>query len=319
MSWKAGTQNSGSDGMAEEGSDMRPTTQLKKLIADPQILVMPGVFDCLSAKIAESRGIKAVQVTGYGLAGSYLGVPDVGILTKSQMVELTRNICHAVSIPVMADGDTGFGNAVNLYYAVREFEDAGAAGINLEDQFFPKRCGHMGGKQIIPFEEAVKKIEAAADARRDKDFVINARTDAIAVAGVEEAIRRGNAFHKAGADLIFVEAPTNPDDIKRVIQSIEAPVSINMIYAAGSKTPSVSINTLQEWGAARVSIPVMPLFAAAFALRKIYSSIADGDVSDMQQEIFKFTEFTDLMGLPDIQKLESRFLSGSELNFRYHT
>lgn len=165
---------------------------------------MPGVYDCVSAKIAEQCGVKAVQVTGYGLAGSYLGKPDVGILTKTQMVELTRNICNAVRIPVMADGDTGFGNAINLYYAVQEFEAAGAAGINLEDQFFPKRCGHMGGKQIIPFEEAVKKVEAAAAARKDKDFVINARTDAIAVAGVDEAIRRGNAFAKAGADLVFV-------------------------------------------------------------------------------------------------------------------
>ena len=173
---------------------MNRTTRLKELIRAREILVMPGVYDALSAKIAEKCGVKAVQVTGYGLAGSNLGLPDVGIMTKTQMVDLTRNICRAVSIPVMADGDTGFGNAINLYYAVRDFEAAGAAGINLEDQFFPKRCGHMGGKQIIPFEEAVKKIEAAAAARTDPDFVINARTDAIAVAGVEEAIRRGNAF-----------------------------------------------------------------------------------------------------------------------------
>lgn len=138
---------------------MKITTQLKNLINSPEILVMPGVYDVLSAKIAERCGIKAVQVSGYGLAGSYLGMPDVGILTKTQMVELTRNICNGVSIPVMADGDTGFGNAVNLYYAVKEFEAAGAAGINLEDQVFPKRCGHMGGKQIIPFNEAVKKLK----------------------------------------------------------------------------------------------------------------------------------------------------------------
>lgn len=297
---------------------MNRTTQLKRLIQAKEILVMPGVYDALSAKIAEKCGVKAVQVTGYGLAGSNLGLPDVGIMTKTQMVELVRNICNAVSIPVMADGDTGFGNAINLYYAVKEFEAAGAAGINLEDQFFPKRCGHMGGKQIIPFEEAVKKIEAAAAARVDPDFVINARTDAIAVSGVEEAIRRGNAFAKAGADLIFVEAPEEVDDIKRVIQSINAPVSINMIYAKGSKTPAVTIKQLEEWGAARVSVPVMPLFAASRALERAYTAVVNDDVVSMNGEIFEFAEFTDLVGLPFIKELEKRFLDTTELDARYH-
>lgn len=296
---------------------MKRTTRLKQLIQAKQVLVMPGVYDALSAKIAERCGIKAVQVSGYGLAGSNLGIPDVGIMTKTQMVELTRNICRAVGIPVMADGDTGFGNAINLYYAVKDFEAAGAAGINLEDQLFPKRCGHMGGKQIIPFNEAVKKIEAAAAARTDQDFVINARTDAIAVAGVDEAIRRGNAFAKAGADLIFVEAPTNPDDIKRVIQSIDAPVSINMIYSKGSKTPSIPIQTLEEWGAARVSVPVFPLFAAARALERAFAAIAEDNVASMDDDIFKFEEFTDLVGLPEIKELEKQFLDETELEARY--
>lgn len=286
---------------------MNRTTMLKNLILAPEILVMPGVYDCVSAKIAQSCGVKAVQVTGYGLAGSYLGMPDMGILTESQMVELVRHICQSVEIPVMADGDTGFGNAVNLYYAVRDFEDAGAAGINLEDQVFPKRCGHMNGKQIIPFEEAVSKIEAAVAARRDPDFVINARTDAIAVSGVDEAIRRGNAFAKAGATMIFVEAPTDPEDIKRVIRSIDAPVSINMIYAKGSKSPMVPIEKLEEWGAARVSVPVMPLFAASYALRRCYFAIMNDAASGFQDEIFTFEQFTDLIGLPKIKELEARF------------
>ena len=297
---------------------MNRTTRLKQLIQAKEILVMPGVYDALSAKIAEQCGIQAVQVTGYGLAGASLGLPDVGIMTKTQMVDIVRNICTAVSIPVMADGDTGFGNAINLYYAVKDFEAAGAAGINLEDQFFPKRCGHMGGKQIIPFEEAVKKIEAAAAARTDPDFVINARTDAIAVSGVDEAIKRGNAFAKAGADLIFVEAPEKVDDIKRVIQSIDAPVSINMIYAKGSKTPAVSIKQLEEWGAARVSVPVMPLFAASRALQKAYTAVANDDVASMNNEIFEFSEFTDLVGLPFIKGLEKEFLDVKELEARYN-
>lgn len=299
---------------------MKTTTMLKKLITDPKILIMPGVYDALSAMIAEKCGAQAIQATGYGFAGSNLGYPDVGIMTKTQMVELVRNICNRVTIPVMADGDTGFGNAINLYYAVKEFEAAGAAGINLEDQFFPKRCGHMGGKQIISFEEAVKKIEAAAAARTDPDFVINARTDAVAVAGVDEAIRRGNAFAKAGADLIFVEAPENIDDIKRILGSIDAPVSVNMIYAKGSKTPAVSIKQLEEWGAARVSIPVMPLFAASRALERAYTAIMNDDVGEMMTngDIFEFSEFTDLVGLPEIKKLEKQFLDTSEFDARYN-
>jgi len=297
---------------------MNRTTRLKQLIQAREVLVMPGVYDALSAKIAERCGIKAVQVTGYGLAGSNLGIPDVGIMTKTQMVELTRNIARAVDIPVMADGDTGFGNAINLYYAVKEFEAAGAAGINLEDQFFPKRCGHMGGKQIIPFNEAVKKIEAAAAARTDKDFVINARTDAIAVAGIDEAIRRGNAFAKAGADLIFIEAPEDPDDIKRVIQSIDAPVSINMMYTKGAKTPPVPLETLQEWGAARVSVPVFPLFAAAKALERAFTAIANDEARTMEDEIWRFEQFTELVGLPEIKELERKFLDTAELDARYN-
>ncbi len=295
---------------------MKKTTRLKQYIHDPDILIMPGVYDALSAKIAEKCGAKAIQVSGYGLSASYLGLPDVAILTKTQMVELTRNICNAVRIPVMADGDTGFGNAVNLYYAVKEFEAAGAAGVNLEDQFFPKRCGHMNGKQIIPLGEAVKKIEAAAAARTDPDFVINARTDAIAVAGVDEAIRRGNAFAKAGADLIFVEAPTRADDIKRVIQSIDAPVSINMLYSG--KTPPIPIQTLQEWGAARVSVPVASIFAAAGALDRAFTMILRDQGSLLLEDSYDFQRFTDLVGLPEIKELEQKYLDSAELSARYN-
>ena len=295
---------------------MKKTTRLKQYIHDPDILIMPGVYDALSAKIAEKCGAKAIQVSGYGLSASYLGLPDVAILTKTQMVELTRNICNAVRIPVMADGDTGFGNAVNLYYAVKEFEAAGAAGVNLEDQFFPKRCGHMNGKQIIPLGEAVKKIEAAAAARTDPDFVINARTDAIAVAGVDEAIRRGNAFAKAGADLIFVEAPTRADDIKRVIQSIDAPVSINMLYSG--KTPPIPIQTRQEWGAARVSVPVASIFAAAGALDRAFTMILRDQGSLLLEDSYDFQRFTDLVGLPEIKELEQKYLDSAELSARYN-
>jgi len=296
---------------------MKKTTLLKKLINDPEILIMPGVYDALSAKIAQKVGVKAVQASGYGLAGSYLGMPDMGILTKTQMVELTRNICNAVDIPVMADGDTGFGNAVNLYFAVKEFEAAGAAGINLEDQIFPKRCGHMEGKQIVSLEEAVKKIEAAGAAKTDPDFVINARTDAIAVAGVEEAIKRGNAYAKAGADLIFIEAPTKEEEIKRVIQSIDAPVSINLLY--GGKSPAVPIEKIASWGAARVSVPVAPIMAASWALERAYRHIIEqGEIASIQEWSYSFDEFTTLVDLPKIKELERLYLNTAELDARYN-
>jgi len=286
------------------------------MILDQEILVMPGVHDALSAKIAEKAGVKAVQASGYGLAGSYLAMPDMGILTLTQMVELTRNICRAVDIPVMADGDTGFGNAINLYYAVKEFEAAGAAGINLEDQIFPKRCGHMQGKQIVSCEEGVKKIEAAVAARTDADFIINARTDAIAVYGVDEAIRRGNAYAKAGADLIFVEAPATEEDIKRVIQSIDAPVSINMLY--GKKTPAVSIKQLAAWGAARVSVPIASVMVTAYALERLYKHIMEqGEITTIQDISYNFDDFTALLGLPNILELEQKFLDIGELDARY--
>lgn len=295
---------------------MKKTTLLKKMINDPEILVMPGVYDTLSAIMAQKAGVKAVQVSGYGLAGSYLGLPDIGILTMSQMVELTRNICKAVDIPVMADGDTGFGNAINLYYAVKEFEAAGAAGINIEDQIFPKRCGHMSGKQIVSIEEAVKKIEAAVAAKTDPDFVINARTDAIAVSGVEEAIKRGNAYAKAGADLIFVEAPTKEEDIKRVIKSIDAPVSINLLY--GGKSPAVPIEKIASWGAARVSVPIASLMAVARTLEDTYRHIMEkGEIVSLQDRSYSFNEYTTLVGLPKIKELEKLYLNTSEFEARY--
>ncbi len=295
---------------------MKKTTRLKQLILDPKILIMPGVYDALSAKMAEKAGVKAVQASGFGLAASYLGMPDMGILTLTQMADLTRRICEAVDIPVMADGDTGFGNAINLYYAVKEFEAVGAAGVNLEDQVFPKRCGHMGGKQIIPISEAVKKIEAAVAAKSDPDFVINARTDAIAVAGVEEAIKRGNAYAKAGATLIFVEAPQAEDDIKRVIQSIDAPVSINLLH--GGKSPTPSIEKIASWGAARVSVPVASLMSVAYTLENTYRHIMEqGEIVNLQPTSYAFSQFTDMIGLPKLKELEKEYLDTTELQARY--
>ncbi len=287
---------------------MNKTTRLKSLILDRKVLVMPGAYDALSARIIERAGFQAVQCSGYGIAASVLGKPDVGILSMGEMLAQTRYICAAVDIPVMADGDTGFGNVINVYHTVQAFEAAGAAGINLEDQVFPKRCGHMDGKAVIALDEMVQKIRAAAAARRDKDFVINARTDAIAVVGIEEAIRRGNAYAAAGADLIFVEAPPSVDDIKHVIKSIKAPVSINM--TDGGKTPIATIQQLEEWGAARISIPVTAVFAAAKAVEKAMRVILAEGVSptvNHPEMVTTFKEFTDLVGLPAIKEMEQKY------------
>lgn len=294
------------------------TTKLKKLIMDKKILIMPGAYDVLSAKIIEKVGYQAVQCTGYGIAASLLGKPDVGILSMSEMLYQTRNICSAVEIPVIADGDTGFGNAVNVYHTVQAFEAAGAAGINIEDQKFPKRCGHMDGKEVISIEEMVMKIKAACDAKRDVDFVINARTDAIAIYGVEEAARRGNAYAEAGADLIFVEAPNSLGDIKYVIKNIKAPVSINM--TDGGKTPIATIKQLQEWGAARVSIPVTAVFAAAKAVENAMKIILDEGVSptvNHPETVYTFKEFTDLVGLPKIIEMGEKY-SSKEVLYNKH-
>lgn len=296
----------------------KKTTRLKQLILDKKILIMPGAYDVLSAKIIEKAGFQAIQCTGYGIAASVLGKPDVGILSMTEMLNQTRNICTAVNIPVMADGDTGFGNVINTYHTVQAFEAAGAAGINLEDQVFPKRCGHMDGKEVVSLDEMIMKIRAASDARQDGDFVINARTDAIAVYGIEEAIRRGNAYAEAGADLIFVEAPPNIEDIKYIIRSIKAPVSINM--TDGGKTPSATIQQLQEWGAARVSIPVTAVFAAARAVENAMKIILEEGVSptvNHPEMVYTFKEFTDLVGLEDIKEMEKKYLPQDLLLRKY--
>jgi 2-methylisocitrate lyase-like PEP mutase family enzyme len=296
---------------------MQKTTQLKHLIESPQILVMPGAYDALSAKIVEKVGFNAIQATGYGIAATVFAKPDIGIVSMGDMLTITRHIIQAVDIPVMADGDTGFGNPINVYHTVLYFEQAGAAGINLEDQVFPKRCGHLEGKQVISSEEMVQKIRAAVKARRDPDFVINARTDAIAIYGVEEAVKRGNAYAQAGADLIFVDAPRSREEIEYVIKNIKAPVSINM--TPGGKSPLCTVAELEQMGAARVSFPVVALFAAAKNMLQTLTTLKNtGSLTPVMDQLMSFQEFTQLVGLPEILRLEQEFLSPETLHEKYH-
>ena len=200
---------------------MRMTTRLRELIQRKEILVAPGAFDALSAKLIESVGFDAVYMTGFGTAASIFGVPDIGLLTMTEMVENARRISNAVEIPVIADADTGYGNHLNVIRMVEEYEKAGVAAFHIEDQVSPKRCGHMEGKKVIPTEEMVPKIRAAIASRKDKDLVLIARTDAIAAEGFDAAIRRGNTYREEGADVIFVEAPTTIEQLEKIPKLIK--------------------------------------------------------------------------------------------------
>lgn len=285
---------------------MRKTTRLKTLIQSPKLLVMPGAYDALSAMLIEDAGFDAVQGSGFGLAASHLGLPDIGILGFREMLDRTRVMAGAVSIPLMADGDTGFGDAATTWHVVREFEAAGAAGINLEDQVMPKRCGHFTGKAVIPMEEMVGKVRAAADARRDKDFVINARTDALQPLGVDEAIRRGNAYAEAGATLIFVDGIETRDEVRRVIAEIDAPVSINMVE--GGRTPLFTFDELEKLGAARVSCPVTTILAAMKGVQQALASLRTTGAPGANPDLLAgFTEIKDRLGASRFEALGDRF------------
>ncbi|HOJ82932.1 MAG TPA: oxaloacetate decarboxylase [Acetomicrobium flavidum] len=290
---------------------MKRSTLLKNMIAERKALVCPGAHDVISAKLIERAGFRACQVSGFGLSASYLGLPDMAFLSFSEALDFSKNIIDAVEIPVMVDADTGFGNAINAMRVTEEFIKIGAAGMNIEDQVFPKRCGHLEGKQIIPMEEMVLKIKACIEVKKqlDPDFVINARTDAIAVSGVDEAIRRGNAYADAGADLIFIEAPRTKEDIKRLTREIQAPISINLFDAvSGGKTPLISIDELREMGVARISIPVGPLFAAIRGMINYLDVIKDGIAEGRDDLVVPFAEFKELIGFNKYRDLEKKYL-----------
>jgi 2,3-dimethylmalate lyase len=298
---------------------MRKTTILRRLLEAREPLVMCGAYDALSAVLIERAGFKAVQCSGFGIAASMIAKPDVGLLSYGEMLDQTRRIIQCVDVPVMGDGDTGFGAAVNVVRTVKEFESCGAAGINLEDQVFPKRCGHLEGKEIITEEEMVGKIQAAVDAREDPDFIINARTDAIAVSGIEEAIRRGKAYAKAGADLVFVEAPQNHDQIKRIVSEIDAPISINLFDAVkGGKTPILSIAELRELGVSRVSIPVGVVFAAVRGMENFLEVIArQGVAPDRMDLVVGFEHWKEVVGFPEVKELEHKYLPKRTVETKY--
>ncbi len=287
---------------------IRKTTRLRQLIERPGMVVMPGVYEPMSAKLAEQAGFDAVQCTGAGISAVYLGRPDYSMLAMSDMVAATARIAEAVDIPVMGDGDTGFGNAVNTWYAVQAFERAGAAGVNIEDQVMPKRCGHLDGKDVISFEEGVTKIRAAADARIDKDFVINARTDALATHGIEEVIRRGNAYLAAGASMIFVEGATSLDVIAAAVKGIDGPVGVNIVH--GGKSATLDLAVLEQIGVARVSLPGILVQAAIKAMADVLGAVkTTGSVAGIADRLYGFHDLHNLVGMGQVMELEKRYLA----------
>lgn len=287
--------------MSEKG------TLLKSLLSTKKIIVAPGAHDALTAKIIERAGFEAVYVTGYGLSASVLGKPDVGLLTMTEMVSRISAIAEAVSLPLICDGDTGYGNAVNVVRTVREYEKAGAACIQLEDQITPKKCGHMQGKQVVSTEEMVGKIRAAVEARRSPDFLIMARTDARAVYGIEEAIRRGKAYEEAGADILFVEAPQSEEEMRMITSSLKVPCVANMVE--GGKTPYVPVERLSELGYKIAIFPTASTFRTAKALLDMMMDLKEhGTLKQSLDETLSFDQFNELIGLDEITNLEKKFL-----------
>jgi 2-methylisocitrate lyase-like PEP mutase family enzyme len=291
-------------------NDTEKASRLKELVTSRDLLVMPGVYDPVSAMLAEQAGFAALQCSGLAIAAVHLGVPDYSIISLGEMTEHTGRIARSVDVPVMGDGDTGFGNAVNVYFTVQAFERCGAAGVNIEDQVMPKRCGHLDGKQIIDIDEAVAKIQAAADARRNPDFVINARTDALATDGIDTVIRRGNAYLEAGATMVFVEGITSRDEIRAAVAGIDGPVAINIIE--GGKSPTkLTFTELRELGVARVSLPGIVLAASvrgiSDTLRQVLSDDGTWNVADRTAD---FATVHALSGTPLVQSLERRYLAG---------
>jgi 2-methylisocitrate lyase-like PEP mutase family enzyme len=285
---------------------MKKTTQLRKLITDPRILVIPVVHDPLCAKIAEQAGIRAIFSAGYANSAAYLGRPDVSLVTLTEMVDCASRIVDAVTIPVFADGDTGYGNVTNVIRTVELYEKAGVAGVFIEDQVFPKRCGHMEEKQVIPAGGMVAKIRAAVDARKDPDLVIMARTDALAVEGIEEAISRANLYHEAGADLLFVEAPDSVGQMRRICSEVRGPTFANNL--PGGKTPVLTARELEEIGYAVVADATSCTYVIAKAVQELFCELADtGSTAGLSDRMILFNEFNSMVGLPEIRKKEKEY------------
>ena len=284
------------------------TTRLRTLLTEPGLVVVPGAYDALSARLIAQAGFPAVYMTGFGTAASVLGQPDVGLLTMSEMVSRAAALASVIGdLPLIADADTGYGNPLNVRRTIQEYERAGVAAVHIEDQIWPKKCGHMEGKQVIPQDEMVQKVRAAVDARRDPDFVIIARTDANAVNGLEDALRRGKAYREAGADIVFIEAPRSVEELRIIVETFpDTPLLYN--WVENGKTPTLSLDEIRTLGYKLVIFPVSLLFNATQAMLATLEIFKQGQVpTGRSEQAVSFPQFTQLIGLPGVLELEQQY------------
>jgi 2,3-dimethylmalate lyase len=272
------------------------------------IIILPGVYDALTAKIAEDVGFETAFQTGYGTSASLLGMPDFGFLNAGETLENAKRIINSVNIPILVDIDTGYGNPLNVWKIVKDLVRIGAKGIFLEDQVWPKRCGHMAGKTVIPKEDYILKLQAAIDARENNEFIIVARTDSLAQFGVEEAIERGKEYKRIGADVIFIEAPKTIDEMELISKEIKAPLLANMIEEG--ITPNLTADQLRKMGFRMVVFPLSALYSATFAIKQTLQTLKKtGTTKELKNKMITFQEFNDLVNLSVYHKLEKKYSS----------
>ena len=287
---------------------MSTSKTLRQLLAQPEILVLPGIYDCLGAKLAQQIGFPAIFTSGFGISASTLGLPDYGFLTATETLYSVGRIANSVNIPLVADLDTGYGNPLNVIHTVTEAVKLGLAGFILEDQEWPKKCGHFQGKRVISTSEHVQKLKAAVEARGDSELVIIARTDARAMLGLEEAIDRGHAYLEAGADVLFIEAPQSVEDLQTIGAAFNnVPLFANMIE--GGKTPCLSREELQDLGFKIVVYPLSGLFAATKAMMTCLQQLKDNGTTIGFEELVSFSEFEEIIEVEKYRNLENKFSS----------
>ena len=285
-------------------------TTLAARLQQPGILTLPGIHDLVSARLAEATGFEALYMSGYGVVASGLGLPDAGLATFSDMLDRVRRVAETVSIPFIADGDTGYGGLLNVAHTVRGYEKAGASGIQLEDQEMPKKCGHTPGRQVIAIEDMVRKIRVAIDARTSPDFLIVARTDARTELGLDEALRRAEAYRKAGADIQFIEAPQTPEEMRIIGERLEGPILINQV--AGGRTPMLDAAELERLGFRIAIYPVTALLSAAAAMEQTYAALHAATKLVSAPPLYDFDRFSRLMGFEKIWSFEERWAASND-------
>ena len=288
-------------------NDKQARTQaLVAKIRSRDLVVAPGVFDGISLRVADGMGFDCLYMTGYGAVASGLGLPDAGLATFSDMVGTVERLCGLASTPLIADADTGYGGLLNVRHTVRGYEKAGAAGIQIEDQDFPKKCGHTPGRRVIPMQDMVRKIQVASDARQSADFLIVARTDARTSLGLDEALRRAEAYGKAGADILFVESPESEDEMRRICSALDLPLMANMVE--GGRTPVLPAARLKDIGYSFAIFPGTGFLAMGAALQRVYQSLKDtGTTSAAGVPLYDFMDFSKLMGFEDVWAFDKRY------------